>query len=280
MEKINVRLVPTGSIFRELDLKRIRKWDSALFQVECIEERSYLPKKSDIVTDNLWAYSDKMLEESLPVFNPSKENSLDLTIFILDAPIEDDFLTRIINHNRIVLTYYDAREYLLKENIPLENYLISNIYTNVLLLLAKFRSGQGRILTLDDEDDITHDYREGCIYDMCGTKEDIVYSCVKPIICIECSRYLEKKGVSLKDINQAKKELKRLERTFYYSIVHMMKKYPLWIFISSCWLAIFMSIIANGITTKCECIFYPCFILLVIITVTCIFLPFISSNYN
>lgn len=248
MEKVNVRLVPTGSIFKELDVNRICKWDFCLFQVECIQERCYLPQKSDIVEDDLWAYSDVLLEASLPVFNPSKKNSLDLTLFILDAPIEDNYLIRIIGHNRIVLTYYDAREFLLKENIPLENYLISNIYTFVLLLLAKFRSGQEPVLTPDDENDITHDYREGCIYDMCGTKEDIVYSCVKPVICKVCEKYLTEKGIKTEEINDVNKELKRLERTLYYSVVQELKAFPFIAFFLSCFLAFCMSVIANFAT--------------------------------
>ena len=279
-EKVNVRVVPTGSVFYELDLKRIRKWNSELFKIECIENRSVLPRKSDLKDDDLWGYSDYLLEKSLPVFKPSEVNQLDLTIFILDAPIEDDYLIRIIGNNRIVLTYYDARDFLLKENIPLENYLISNIYTYVLLLLAKVRSGQEAVLTPDDEDDITHDYREGCIYDFCGTKEDIVFSCVKPIICNECTEYLERNGISTEEINQAKKELKRLKRTFYYSIVHAMKKHPVWTFILSCWLAIFMSLVANCFTNYNCCLYSPVVFIWLIITAFCIIGPFVSSKLN
>ena len=46
------------------------------------------------------------------------------------------------------------------------------------------------IINSCDEDAITHDYREGCIYDMCGIKEDIVYSCVAPTICEQCCNHL------------------------------------------------------------------------------------------
>lgn len=252
-KKVNVRLVAVGSVFYELDLNRIQKWKSNFFQIEVVEERHYLPRKSDGREDDTWEYSYEQLEKSLYKFRPSIGNELDLTIFVLDAPIEEDYLTYIIGPNRIVLTYYDARDFMLKENIPLENYLISNIYTYVFLLFSKLNSGQKPVLIKDDEDDITHDYREGCIYDFCGTKEDIVFSCVKPIICNRCTKYLTEHGVAMEDINQAKKELKRLKRNRYYQVVQWLKFHPMDSFFLSCFLAVILSIIAGGVCESCSC---------------------------
>ncbi len=242
-----------GSIISELDTKRIKNWKSELFDIELIEERGYLPQKSDLEYDDSWAYSDDLLETELPDIKPSGVNGLDLTVYILDAPLEEDCYTRIISGNRILITYFDARELLIKENIPLENYLISNIYTYVLLLFAKINSGQKPVLDLDDEDAITHDYRDSCIYDMCGNKEEIVYSCVEPCLCGKCEEYLTKRNVTIQEIESARKELKRLRRNRYYRIVHWLKHHPMDSFFLSCFLGVILSIIAGGVCESCSC---------------------------
>ena len=252
-KKVNIRIVAMGSIISELDTKRIKNWKSELFNIEMVEERGYLPQKSDLEYEDSWAYSDDLLETELPNIKPSGGNGLDLTVYILDAPLEEDYYTRIICGNRILITYFDVRELLIKENIPLENYLISNIYTYVLLLLSKANSGQKPLLDIDDEDAITHDYRDSCIYDMCGNKEEIVYSCVAPYICGACEQYLTKRNVTNQEIESARKELKRLKRNRYYRIVHWLKHHPMDAFFLSCLLAVMLSVVAGGICESCSC---------------------------
>ena len=255
-EKVNVRIVAMGSIIEELDVQRIKGWKSSLFHVEESIGRHYLPQKSDLEYDDLWAYSDDLLSQTLP--KTEWHDGLDLTLYILDAPLEDNYFTRIINGNRILITYYEIKDYLLKENIPLENYLISNIYTYALLLLANYRSENRHTLSAEDEDAIVHDYHDECIYDMCGNKEDVVYSCVTPQVCSKCKEFLSKRGIKDEEIVNTNQELKRLNRSSYYQIVHKFKSYPIITFFSSCALAVLLNIIASVI---CGCSNLACNIL-------------------
>ncbi len=228
-----------GNVVSELNSIQITHWKSGLFFVEKEIKRGILPQKTDT---NSWAYSDSILETT---FSKMKFTSkADITFFILDAPIEENYLTRILSENRIVVTYYNVKQVLQKENIPLENYLLSCIYTYVLLFLAR----KNETLTLADEEDIFHDYFEGCLFDMCGNKSEVIYKCVQPIICEQCRAYLISKGVTKDDVNIAVKEQKKLKRILYYRIVHWLKIHPYLAFFISCFIAFLLNIFANYFT--------------------------------
>ena len=162
---------------------------------------------------------------------------------VIDAPIQNNYLSRVLTNNRIVITFYEAKQLLQEENIPLENYIISHIYSYVLLYLTK----SNKELTFEDEMKILHDYRENCLYDMCGIKSEVIYKCVQPIICEQCKAYLISNGVSKDDVNNAEKELNKLKRNLYYRIVHFLKKHLYMAFLLSCCLALGLNILANFI---------------------------------
>lgn len=218
-----------------------------------------------------WGYSDEQLDSAFSKINHLSK--ADITFYILDAPIEDNYLSRVLPGNRIVLTYYQAKEMLERESIPLENYILSHIYAYVLLFLAK----ANKTMEPSDEIDISHDYRDGCLFDMCGVKSDVVYKCVQPIICERCKTYLINHGVTRNDIMIAEKEQKKLKRPLYNRIVRKLKSYPVLAFISSCWLAAIMSIVANGITGCSGFVCQPILIIWVVITVLCILGTVISK---
>lgn len=242
---VSVRLVAMGNIVSELDSAVITGWKSDLFTIEKEIKRGILPQKADCLT-GIWDYSDNLLEQT---FSQIKFTSpSDITFYILDAPIQENWLSRILSKNRVVITYYQVKELLQKENIPLENYIIVCIYVYVLLYLAKGNKG----LTLEDETAISHDYRENCLYDMCGIKQDVIYKCVQPIICEQCKAKLIYHSVTVTDVNKAEKELKRLKRTSYYRIVQMFKVHPYASFFLSCILAIGLNVIAS-IIINCFC---------------------------
>lgn len=266
--KVNVRLVAMGNIINELDSFQITHWKSHLFSIEKEVKRGFLPLKAGMKP---WAYSDVQLDNAFSQIN--NLSKADITFYILDAPIQYNYLSRILSENRIVLTYYQAKEMLERESIPLENYILSHIYAYVLLFLAKANKTIGPT----DELDISHDYREGCLFDMCGVKQEVIYKCVQPIICERCKTYLINHGVTRDDIIIAEREQKKLKRSLYNRIVRKMKSYPVMTFILSCWLAIIMSVIANCFTGCYEISCYPLLIIWLAITAVCILGTFISK---
>ncbi len=235
---VRVRLVAMGNIVLELNLHQITHWKSKLFSIEKEVKRGILPQKGDWVS---WAYSDELLTKSFSKINHTSQ--ADIVFYIIDAPIQNNYLSRVLTNNRIVITFYEAKQLLQEENIPLENYIISHIYSYVLLYLTK----SNKELTFEDEMKILHDYRENCLYDMCGIKSEVIYKCVQPIICEQCKAYLISNGVSKDDVNNAEKELNKLKRNLYYRIVHFLKKHLYMAFLLSCCLALGLNILANFI---------------------------------
>lgn len=236
--KVQVRLVSYGNITDELDIRSIEGWKSKIFEVVRGVKRYTLPQKGDLPS---WGYSDELLYQRFSANENAKDGFHGITFFILDAPIEDDCFTRILPNNYIVITYFEAKELLQKEYIPLENYLISNIYTYALL----YRCKNGDYLMEGDEEAIAHDYREGCLYDFCGQKGDIIYSCVTPKICEQCQAYLINNQVSKDDVDCAQKELKRLCRTPYWRVATWLKKHPVLTLLLSFFFAFLASVLAS-----------------------------------
>ena len=117
---VNVRLAAMGNNVDELDMFRIIHWKSKIFTVDKELKRGVLPQKAD----NAWEYSLHRLNRYLPNYAPINNGQLELTFFVINAPIEGNSFTYILDDNRVVITYYQAKELLLQENIPLENYLI------------------------------------------------------------------------------------------------------------------------------------------------------------
>lgn len=239
-----VYLAFIGNIIHELDTLKIKKWKSSLFQLEYNFDSIYsLSVNSD--TDS-WGYSDETLKKSLPDMDIIKHDShiqgkIDLIIYVLDIPLQDNYFSRIIDNNRILITYYQIKEILQQENIPLENYLIKLIYTYVLL----FKGKRGNNLSMEDEEEMAHDAHRGCIFDMCGVKNEIVYSCISLIVCDSCKSSLIKKNVSGYNVSIVNKELKRLKKDYYYRMLDFLKKHPILSLSLSGMVALLLNVLAN-----------------------------------
>ena len=60
-----------------------------------------------------------------------------INVFVLDAPLEYNYYSRILDNDYVVVTYYQIREILYKEDIPLENFLLRLLYAYSLYLYGK-----------------------------------------------------------------------------------------------------------------------------------------------
>ena len=77
----------------------------------------------------------------------------------------------------------------------------------------------------------THDETKGCLYDMTGIKEEIIYSCNKPIICSECITKFKQNGVSVNALSIAQNGIKRIKKELFYSLIDSFKSRPILSFI-------------------------------------------------
>lgn len=251
MDKLAIRLIFMGEFPAELHIKGFKKWDSQLFQIKDIQE---YPLNLDPDWDD-WAYSDALLESNLPSFATSNNTisrtpteKIDINIYVLNKPIQDNYYSRIINNNRVVLTYYQVVELLKKNMIPLDNFLIYHIYLYALVYLIK----KGKEMTMEDEKYLLHKDCRGCLFDYSIYKNEVIFKCRWLEICGECKYKLITRGVSPIIIESIPAEFRQRTKPCYEKIILLLKKHPIISFGLSFIIAILTSVIASCI--------YGCFI--------------------
>jgi hypothetical protein len=239
-----IRLITIGHLASELNLSVIENWKSKIFKV--VERQRYsLTVEPDLIN---WGYSDKLLNKELPTVQQLTNNSqsertndVDINFFIVDVPLTLNHFSRILSDNRVVVTYFEVKEILERNLIPLENFCIGLLYTYSLVDMIKV----DRHMTMADENWMAHSACKHCLFDMCGIKEQVVRSCNKPTICGDCELKLKSRRVSEDVIETVKKELKSLKRNSYEMIKFFLKSHPKLSLLISFIAAIIASVIAN-----------------------------------
>ncbi|MDD3419807.1 MAG: hypothetical protein PHE78_04295 [Candidatus Gastranaerophilales bacterium] len=231
MKKIKIRIIKIGHLPIEFKSYKLLNWKSQLFEIIGNIETYDLPTNSD---GNSWEYTDNNLRQSLP----QNENA-NFTIAITNVKLENNYYSRRIAENYAVITFYEMKDILGYANIPLENILLRIIYAYTLVFLM-FQK-----LPNMDIRSFTHDETRGCIYDMTGgDKAEVIYSCNKPKICDECKMKLKQNKISSEVLQTAEKEISKIHKELYYTMVDIFKKHP----ISSFLIIIILSTIISDIT--------------------------------
>jgi hypothetical protein len=233
---ISVKIITLGHIPVDLNFKIIENWKSKLFRISNEIENFSITTNSDQYD---WSFSDEKIKNELP-----KNIKEDLLFVIVNIPLEDNYYSRILSNNKVVITYHDVKEILENKNIPLENLILYLLYTYVLGYL-KYNNSIPNFENID----LIHDDTRRCLYDMHGVKSDLTYSCVQPIICSSCEEKLKNGKISIEKINQAKKELKKINKPLFFRISDFVKKHPLWSLIISSFTAVILGTIGSILGT-------------------------------
>ena len=237
MSRIKIKMITIGHMPLGLQLNKVRKWESEIFQVDQAIENYALRCDSD---GDDWEFSDDLVCEQLPDLP-----GYDLTIAVVNVPLQGNWYARRLGNNRVAFTFYEIRNILEHSNIPLENVIYRILYAYSLVFL---RSGR----TIPDygaQPGYTHDETRGCLFDMNGIKTDLVASCHKPIVCDECEERLKQNRVSGSIIASAKKEIRKIKKGLYYRIVDSIKKHPIIALLISALAALSIGIASSLIAT-------------------------------
>lgn len=224
MEKIKIQIVKLGKQKHDDIFNKLKKYKSNMFVVE-IFERS-LPQ-----CDNNWGYTFNTLGNILEKAFDS--NRFDMCIGFIDTEIEKNYFgKRLKEDNIFVASFYEVDEMLKKENIDIFNFMKIIIYRYLTRYIVK-----GKI--------IVHDETRGCIFDMCGYKQNIIYSCQKPCICDECKTKIMCETVPNDFMTLLSKETGKIKKTLYYRVSNFIKMHPyISIFIGTI-VTIILNIISN-----------------------------------
>lgn len=213
MEKIKVKIIVLGHLKRPLKTEILRKWKSDIIDINSDINHYTLNSNSD---KGPWLFSDENLSKQIPTdFN---ENFL---VVIVNVPLENNYYTRRLTGNRIVITMHDIYSILENDNIIFENLIIHRIYAYSILYKRYKKIPDHTIKN-------SHDETRGCLFDMNPYKEDIIYSSRKPIFCDSCYSNQTQNSVPIDFLNSVRKEIKKIRKSNYYLIEGFIKKNPEW----------------------------------------------------
>lgn len=231
--KVRIKMLTIGFMPKDFNLKKISQWQSEIFEIVGVIENFALRTDSD---GKRWDFSDVLIKKQIPSFP-----EVDVIVALVNVPIEDNWYSRRLGDNKIVITFNEIKEILIDSNIPLENVVLRLLYSYALV----FRENKNNIPTLANGIKFTHDETRGCIFDMNGLKVDLPASCDKPQICDECQERLKKGSVSIDAITSAQKEMQLIRKNFYYRILEFIKTHPIWALIISSFYAILLNVVAS-----------------------------------
>jgi hypothetical protein len=168
-------------------------------------------------------------------------DNADFVIAIVNVPLEDNWYSRRLGDGKIVFTFYEVKEILRSNNIPLENAVFRLLYSYTL----RYKRSGNTIPAPNDGGNFTHDETRGCIFDFHGVKSEIAISCDKPIICDECKERLREDRVSESVIAITQEEISNIHKQFYYQILDFIKRHPGGAFFMSSIYALVLGVIGS-----------------------------------
>lgn len=227
--KINIGII--GYLPFEFDKGLIKNHSSDIFEI--VGEIDDFHFNGDSDTD-FWGYSDQLLNSEIPA-----NSEADFFIGITYVPIEDNYYARRLEHNRIVLSYYEMYQILKDGHIPLENLLLRVLYAYSLVYLRQNNTIPPQREFLG----FTHDDTRGCLFDMNGNKMDVLFSVDKPIICDDCTNRLRTEKVSDNKISKIKKEIRGIRKKKFYKIADFVKTKPILAILISAFFGVILSIL-------------------------------------
>lgn len=236
MAKLRIEIALLGYLPLALNLDKITKWKSELFEITTSKKQYAIISNSDGYE---WEYSDENIEKQLPV----RENS-DILIVVTNVPIQDCYYARRFSNNRVCLTYNTMADILQFNNIPLENLLIKVLYS----VSFVYKRYGNRIPLMSEQTNFTHDETRGCIFDMNGIKSDIVFSLNKPQLCHTCVETLicnKQYRIERNLIQSVQKELIKVNKEIYFQIVDFVKRRPILALIISSAYAIILGVMGS-----------------------------------
>lgn len=233
MKKVQIKLGIIGYLPFPFNQKKILKWQSDIFEIIDISEHDIIAQRSD---KDGWIYSDELLDTKLPL-----KGEEDIFIGVTYIPLENNWYSRILKNNRLIISYYGLHRLIVDNNIPIENLILRLLYAASIALISKTdipTAKEGRI-------DLIHDDTRACIFDMNGIIGDVIYSLDRPQLCNSCINMLKNKNVDKKIITQINQELKKIKKDRYRRIELFIKAHPLISIIITIISGIIISMAAN-----------------------------------
>ena len=207
---VTIAIVVLGHMKHRIDFGRIKAWSSELFTVLSISTRTTIPDGNG----NWQEFDDDGLAFVEPVEN------VDLTVAITEYALQDNYYARPIGRGAVVLSFYEVADILELHDIPLEHFVIRNLYEFAMVVHLYGNHPEG-------VPDICHDETRSCLFDLNGIKSDVVYSTACPTICERCRARLSGAQLPAGTVHHLEKELARIRKPLYFRMASFIKQRPL-----------------------------------------------------
>lgn len=188
-----------------------------------------------------WQYTDEQLAK---VLAPSL--GADITLGLTNAPLEDNYFLRRLPKNVAILSLHEMAEIVQYNNFSVETFILREAYE--LTCLYKV---EGRIPPTS-ELSRKHDDIRGCLFDMCSSKGDIVFSLQRPRLCPDCRNRFLSRQVDAKFLPTLEKELTRIQKTLYYRLSDWVRTHPILTLVLTSVFAISMNLVSSVIFEKAK----------------------------
>ncbi len=209
MKKVKVKIIQCGMLDEPLNYNIIKKFKSSAFEITEVEEGVMLENMSNGYDYS--TYEDNYWEKKI------KGDDNILTFVITNVQLDENHYARHLSHKRVIFSFRQILPYLTKKHIKLENVILKALY-EYSLVFPELRKGY-------ENADMWHNETRGCLYDIDGVLSDIVMTCKKPRICVSCENQLLHKGLSAKDIETIKNELKKIKRSRFLDMYEWVQKH-------------------------------------------------------
>ncbi len=236
MSKVKIKIVFLGHVPHSIDIEKIIKWKSEIFEILKPINTVAIVGNSD---GENWEFSDQNIDEQLP-----ERESADVLLAVTNVPLQNNYYIRGLKDNKACMTYEMMADILKLDNIPLENLLLRMLY----FISLAYKHYGGQIPISGENISIIHHETKGCIFDMNGVKTDVIYSLNGPQICHSCVEKLTTKPrykIEKEVIDKVQSELKKVKKGIYYQITDFIKRKPVLAIIISSFLAIVLGTIGS-----------------------------------
>lgn len=233
MSKLKIKIISLGILPFKFDKSRIENWNSEIFEIFGTIETHNINTDSD---GEFHEYSDNNISKSIP-----KVDGIDFLIAITNVPLENNWYSRRLSEKTVCFTFFELADILRPNNIPIENLALRLLYSYSLI----YKRFENRFPLSSESTNFAHSDTRKCLFDFNGIKSEIIFSTVKPVLCDECKSKLQKEKISKETIKSIEKELKRIDKDFYYKVTDFSKEKPFISFIITTIFALIMGIIGS-----------------------------------
>lgn len=235
MNRISIKVIALGKLPYDFNREKIEKWSSKIFTITREIETFVLNANSDLED---WGFSDNTLLKQLP-----KRGEEDLVLVLTNVRLEENYYVRRLSNNTVILTFHEIELYLRLNNIPINNIVFRTLYAVSLVYL---RYGKKIPITVELAK-FTHDETRSCLFDMTGIKEEVIFSCNRPVVCEFCNQKLLIEKVSTETIEIVKREIKKIKKKMFFQLTNYIKDHPIMAIIISSTFAIVLGTIGSVI---------------------------------